>query len=672
MHAFLATRWTTSGRTRFGWWCALLAALSLAINLAAHSAFAQQRSSGSEVSVVDEGDSSTGITSNRPVAPSPVPVLAPPSNDKDALSAAAKAILKAAGMGDKPVETPAAPTTRANPFMQRANAAGSTAATVPPGAMASTNVPTVPLSPPPVGENLVIPANPLDPNKAVVNETNGLVSLMVREGSLRQVIAMVAETQKLNIVFAGPADTVVTAAFEKQRWQTVLDSLLAASGHTWAMRDNVIFVSSVDNADFLPPGAEGRRVAVFELDFTSAIDINQTVTGLLSPAGKSWLVETSKSDNRRTKEAIAVMDYPANLERIHSYICQADQPPRQVYIEAHILKVQLKDDCKSGINFQNIISTNAADVTLRSVGMANSAATTAFFVEPKGSGLNGLIELLKTTTDAKTLASPTITAVSGQESHIQIGGQLGYRVTTTTQTSTLQSVQFLDVGVVLKVTPRVTRDGRVLMRIYPKVSTGQIDPNTELPSEDTTEVQTDVMLSSGQGVVIGGLIQETDSNVQSKIPLLGEIPYLGILFQKREVIHSRDEIIVTLQPHVLPFEPDLQSRLNHDFFRTTQPLTQGAIHSFPRPYEPAMYDVLNPKEHKLSGAPPYVFATDPAPAGPPVELPSIVEPGGPMTPRRPLEGVPEAEETMEGPEELPPPEPLPPPHENRAAKPSHS
>src|SRR4029079_6740192 len=107
-----------------------------------------------------------------------------------------------------------------------------------------------------------------------------------------------------------------------------------------------------------------------------------------------------------------------------------------------------------------------------------------------------------------------------------------YRVTTTTQTSTLQSVQFMDVGVVLKVTPRVTRDGRVLMRIYPKVSTGQIDPATELPSEDTTEVQTDVLLSSGQGVVIGGLIQEVDNNIQSKLPLLGEIPYLGILFQK--------------------------------------------------------------------------------------------------------------------------------------------
>jgi type II secretory pathway component GspD/PulD (secretin) len=653
MHAFLATRWTLSGTRRFRWNCALWPTLALVMTMTAPRCLAQQPSSGSSVSVVDEADSSTGITSNRPSAPEPVPVLSSPTSEKDALSAAAQAILKAAGIGEKPAE-PAAPT-RNNPFMQKAQAApaaGSVAAA--PGASPTANNSTGSLAAPAEGENLVIPAHPLDPNKAVVSENGGLVSLVVREGSLRQVIAMVAETQKLNIVFAGPTDTVVTAAFEKQPWQTVLDSLLAASGHAWTVRDNVIFVSSLDNVDFLPPGAEGRRVAVFELDFVSASDINQTITGILSPAGKSWLVETNKADNRRTKEAVAVMDYPANLQRIHNYICQADQPPRQVYIEAHILKVQLKDNCKSGVNFQNLISTNAADVTLRTVGMANASSPTAFFVEPKGSGLNGLIELLKTTTDAKTLASPTITAVSGQESHIQIGGQLGYRVTTTTQTSTLQSVQFLDVGVVLKVTPRVTRDGRVLMRIYPKVSTGQIDPSTELPSEDTTEVQTDVLLSSGQGVVIGGLIQETDNNITTKLPLLGEIPYLGILFQKREITRSRDEIIVTLQPHVLPYEPDLQSRLNRDFFRTTQPLTQGAIRSFPRPYEPAMYDVLNPKEHKLSGAPPYVFATDPAAGfGEPVELPSIIEPG----PLAPQEAMPAPEEL---PEALPPPEPMPP------------
>ena len=83
--------------------------------------------------------------------------------------------------------------------------------------------------------------------------TDGLVSLMVREGSLRQVIAMIAQTQKLNIVFAGATDTMVTASFERQPWQKVLDALLSASGHVWTTHDDVIFVSSVDAADFMPP-----------------------------------------------------------------------------------------------------------------------------------------------------------------------------------------------------------------------------------------------------------------------------------------------------------------------------------------------------------------------------------------------------------------------------------
>ncbi|RIK86933.1 MAG: hypothetical protein DCC67_02400 [Planctomycetota bacterium] len=451
---------------------------------------------------------------------------------------------------------------------------------------------------PPEG-SVVIPANRPNPEKVEVRDDHGLISLMVREGSLRQVVAMIAETQRLNIVFAGPTDSVVTASFDRQPWQRVLDALLSASGHTWSAREDIIFVSSIDNADFLPPGAEGRRVEIFELDFASATDIDQTVKGLLSPAGQSWILKSEVNNNLKTKELVAVCDYPAFLGRVRDYVCQADQPPRQVLIEAHILQVELEQDCRSGVNFENIISLSGSDTTLKTVGLANAAGSPAFFAEVDGVGLDSLVELLKTTTDAKTLASPKIHAVSGQESHIQIGGQLGYRVTTTTQTSSMETVQFLEVGVVLRVTPRITRDGRVLMRIYPKVSTGQVDPETGLPSEETTEVETDVLLSSGKGIVIGGLIQEVDNNIQSKVPLLGEIPYVGVLFQRRQVTRSRQEIIVTLQPHVLPYEPIVEKRLNHEFMRTTEPLTQGAICSYPRPYEPRMPDVFDGKGCQL-------------------------------------------------------------------------
>jgi len=161
----------------------------------------------------------------------------------------------------------------------------------------------------------------------------------------------------------------------------------------------------------------------------------------------------------------------------------------------------------------------------------------------------------------------------------------------------MESVQFLDVGVVLRVTPRITRDGRVLMRIFPKVSTGAVDPVTGLPSEETTEIETDVLLNSGQCVVIGGLIQETDNNLVSKIPYLGDIPYLGILFQKRQVKKERQEIIITLRPHVLPYSPILLARHEHEIMRAETPLTQGAIGSYPRPYEPRLPDAMFHNKH---------------------------------------------------------------------------
>jgi type II secretory pathway component GspD/PulD (secretin) len=391
------------------------------------------------------------------------------------------------------------------------------------------------------------------------------------------------------------------------------------------MHEGVIFVSSVDAADFLPPDAGGMQVEVFDLDFSSAIDLDQAIKGLLSPSGQSWVTESMTTDNRRTKECIAVVDYPAYLARIRDYICQADQPPRQVFIQTHILQIELKDDCRNGINFDNLIDgSSTPSVLLRSVGFANpagvgssgtgvsgpSSSTTStspsFYVQTSGNGLDGLVDLLLNTTDAKTLASPELHVVSGQDSRLQIGEKLPYRTTTTTQTATVESVQTLDVGVILEVTPRVTRDGRVLMRIKPKVSTGTISADTGLPSEKTSEVETDILLCSGQGMVIGGLIQEEDSNIQSKIPFLGDIPYLGILFQKRQVVKSRKEIVVTLRPFVLPYSPVVAARQDMKVMRTEEPLTQGAIERYPRPYEPRLPDTFDHwhRKHPVTPQPP--------------------------------------------------------------------
>lgn len=442
-----------------------------------------------------------------------------------------------------------------------------------------------------------------------LKENAGLISLTVREAPLRKVIALVAETQKLNLVFASPVDVPITASFDRIPWQQVIEALLSISGHTWTMNEGIIYVTSIESANFVSPEAGGRTVHVFELDFASAVDVDQTVKGLLSPAGKSWLVEHSTEDNRRTREAVAVVDYPANLARIADYICQMDQPPRQVLIEANILQIELSDDCRSGVDFSQFSNFGNNQVGLHFFspgvlnlggGISDPGNSTASILSVNGTGLQGLLEMLKTTTNAKTLASPKVLAVNGQLAKIQIGSQLGFRVTTTTQTSTLQSVQFLDVGVVLQVTPRITRDGRVLMTVKPEVSDGQLDPTTELPSKDTTQVATDLLLESGQGMIIGGLIQERDINTQSKLPWFGDLPYVGIVFQRRQIEKVRSEIIVTLIPYVLPYKPIIEERESQQYLRTQDRLLEGPLRRVPRPYEAQLYDTfLNPR-HPLA------------------------------------------------------------------------
>lgn len=454
----------------------------------------------------------------------------------------------------------------------------------------------------PYADQRLIPVQSQPLNDAVIEHNEGNISLMVRDASLRQVVALIAETQNLNLVFATPADIPVTASFNNIPWQQVLDSLLAASGHAWTSHQGVITVTSVSNAGTLSAAAGGRRVEVIELDFASAVDIDQAVKGLLSPVGQSWIMETASDDNRRTREAIVVVDYPQNLAQIQEYICRADQPPRQVLIEANILQVELASDCRSGVNWDALsTSINGNELNWRTVGFANAANTSAFFFEATGGAVESLIELVQNTTDAKTLASPKVLVVSGQEARMQVGEQLGFRVQTFTQTSTLEEVQFLDVGVVLSVTPRITRDGRVLMRIKPEVSQGQVDPETGLPSEETTEVETDILLSNGQGMVIGGLIQEKDSNIQSKVPWLGDLPYIGILFQRRLIEKQRSEIIVTLVPHVQPYDPIVAERNAHGYMRTVDRLTKGPLDINYRPYEAMLPDTFrNPRRPFLA------------------------------------------------------------------------
>jgi hypothetical protein len=126
--------------------------------------------------------------------------------------------------------------------------------------------------------------------------------------------------------------------------------------------------------------------------------------------------------------------------------------------------------------------------------------------------------------------------------------------------------------------------------VKPEVSKGEVNPVTGLPEEETTELETDIMLEDGQGMVIGGLIQETDSVVQSKVPYLGEVKGVGWLFRKSEVTKQRVEIIIALVPRIQPYDAEWQAFEQGELVRTGVPLYNGRLNRNYRPWEPILPD----------------------------------------------------------------------------------
>ncbi len=413
------------------------------------------------------------------------------------------------------------------------------------------NGPGVPLPPSPAPAKAVTELPPPQPEAGVsLAGESEAVNLTAQGAELPALLQLIAEYHRLNLVLGPDVQGKVTVSLQSAKLEEVLDAILTVNGLAWHRQGNVLFVTSVKSADGVDPRIQGRQVRVFPLNFVSATDIERVVTGLLSTAGQAFVTESSPTDQRRTQETLVVEDLPGHIRRIEEYLAQVDQPPRQVLIESHVLQVALTDSIKHGVNLTALAHASGAEISFKSTGFADSTGP-GLALGIDGTDLDSLIQLIQQMGTARTLASPKVLVVNRQEAKIQIGSQLGYFVTTTTQTATLQNVQFLDLGVVLTVTPVISDDGRILMQVKPKVSGGRINPASGLPEEETTEVNTTVLLPDGGGIVIGGLIKDNSNDQKSGIPGLNRIPVVKHLFERHVVENRRDEIIIALVAHIV-------------------------------------------------------------------------------------------------------------------------
>jgi general secretion pathway protein D len=289
----------------------------------------------------------------------------------------------------------------------------------------------------------------------------------------------------------------------------------------------------------------------------------------ISTSGEILVSDFTRIIPDEITNTVIIMSTPEDYTAIRKTIEEIDVVPRQVVIEGMIASVALTDNLSFGISalFKGNISNfgGSADIGTRFALNPQSLA-----VDPNNLSLGGftfvgvdqagtvraLITALATDSKAKVLAAPHILVSDNRDAKIQVGQQVPLITTETYGSTTIapqRTFQYRDIGIILKVKPRINAGGLVSLEIYQEISTFETitlsgDQQILL---DKTDVTTELVVQDGQTIVIGGLIREDTTKSRSGIPFLSRIPLIGWLFGNTEDDIKRQELIILLTPHVI-------------------------------------------------------------------------------------------------------------------------
>lgn len=293
---------------------------------------------------------------------------------------------------------------------------------------------------------------------------------------------------------------------------------------------------------------------VFSLNYAVAKEVTPVLQEILTRGvGKI-------SVDERTNQVV-VTDYPAKLTELHRVLQAFDERSTQVSIEATIVQVTLSDKFQLGIDWEAL---PFEDALVKGMGVLSLTKGGSLRIGQASVNLSGdyryLVEALRTFGDTRILSEPRLTVVNNQEAKILVGSREPYVTKSVSQTGTgtavtSEAVTFLDVGIKLFVTPTITRDRFVLMKVRPEVSSTATPLTTadgnKIPVVETTEAETVLLIEDGGTVILGGLIKDEKSVSQLRIPLLGDMPVLGTLFRSDETTKKKTELVVLLRPTII-------------------------------------------------------------------------------------------------------------------------
>ena len=437
----------------------------------------------------------------------------------------------------------------------------------------------------------VLEVRPLKEDTSKLTQGTGYngekLSLNFQNIEIRSLLQVIADFTNFNVVTSDTVTGSVTLRLKDVPWDQALDIILQAKGLGMRKTGNVLLIApkdelaAKDKQELESRNAlqslEAVRTQSFQINYAKASDIaaQLTATGTGQNTPRILSSRGSVIAEPRTNQ-LFVTDIPSKLEQVQNLLAKLDVAVRQVLIEARIVEASDTFGKSLGVrlgggsigaagaltkgNTNVSLGTNygatAADTTgnfvnfpASTLGIANSAASFAvsIFNASANRFLNLELSALEADGKGKIVSSPRVVTADQTKALIEQGTEFPYQTATS---SGATSLAFRKANLKLEVTPQITPEGNIIL---------DLDVNKDSRGEttaagiaiDTKHIKTQVLVENGGTVVIGGIFTLEETNNETKVPLLGDVPYLGNLFKSRERTSRKQEMLVFITPKMI-------------------------------------------------------------------------------------------------------------------------
>lgn len=410
------------------------------------------------------------------------------------------------------------------------------------------------------------------------------ISLNFQDIPIRTVLQIIADHNGFNLVTSDSVAGNVTLRLDGIPWDQALDVVLRVKGLDRRMEGSILMVAPTEELAAREARELEARQQVEQLEplFSDFLQINYAkaadLAGLLSNKEATLLSARGSVVVDERTNTILIKDTARNIESVRRLIERLDIPVRQVLIESRIVTVNDNVTDELGIRWgfsdqqsssggNRGVSGNAAGANAISTGnmpsldnrwnvnlpVSNPAGSIAFHVARLADGTLLDLELsaLEQENKGEVIASPRITTSNQKEARIEQGVEIPYVQAASSGATT---VEFKKAVLSLTVTPQITPDNKIILDLVITQNTrGETvqTPTGPATAIDTQQIMTQVLADNGETIVLGGIYQQQIVSTVSKIPLLGDIPYLGVMFRNKRELNEKSELLIFVTPRIL-------------------------------------------------------------------------------------------------------------------------